>query len=40
MVLNTILACQDKTLRVLLEDKVIYQHKFDSAVTAISQASE
>jgi len=41
MVLNPVIACQDKTLKVLIEgDKVLYQHKFDSACTAITLASE
>jgi hypothetical protein len=41
MVLNPVIACQDKTIKVLLEgDKVLYQVKLESACTAISLASE
>lgn len=40
MVHNPVLACQDKTIRVLVEDKVLYAHKFESSVTALSLAEE
>jgi hypothetical protein len=40
MVSNPVLACQDKALRVLVDDKILYQHKFDSACTALSLAPE
>ncbi|CDW85212.1 bardet-biedl syndrome 7 protein [Stylonychia lemnae] len=41
MVLNPVIACQDKTLKVLIEgDKVLYQQKFDAACTALILANE
>jgi hypothetical protein len=40
MVFNTVLACQDKQVRVLLEDKLIYRQRFDSACTALCLAQE
>jgi Bardet-Biedl syndrome 7 protein len=40
MVLNPVLGCQDRCLRVLLDDKEVYTHQFDSACTTISLASE
>lgn len=40
LVLNPVLACQDKTIRVLVDDKVLYLQKFESACTAIALAPE
>ena len=40
LVFNPIIACQDKTVKVLHEDKLVYQHKFESAVTSLSLALE
>ena len=41
MVLNPVLACQDKTIKILSDgDKLLYQHKLESACTALSVADE
>lgn len=40
LVHNAVLACQDKALRVLVDDQLLYMHKFDAAVTALSLAEE
>ena len=40
MVFNPVLACQDKSMKVLVDDQVFYQQKFDSACTALSLAPE
>lgn len=42
MVLNPIMACQDKLLRILSDtgDKVIYTQQFDAACNTISLATE
>lgn len=40
MVLNPVLACQDRTVKVLLDNNVVYTHKLEAAVTALSLAVE
>ena len=38
MVHNPVIACKDKSIKVLNDDKVLYQFKFDSSCTALSLA--
>lgn len=40
MVSNAILACQDKTIKVLVENELLYQQKFDSPCTVIALSPE
>ena len=40
LVHNPVIACQDKSIKVLNDDKIVYQFKFDSACTALSLAEE